>query len=146
MSVRLEHANMAVRDVDGMIRFLQAAFPEFRIRRDGVNDRGERWVHIGTDDTYIALNEATAPADREWEPYSGAPGVNHLGFETDDVDGIRRRMMEGGYEESTVPNEHPHRKRIYFYDPEGNDWEFVQYYSQDPAERNDYDLPDWSAE
>lgn len=20
---------------------------------------------------------------------------------------------------------HPHRKRVYFYDPEGNDWEFV---------------------
>jgi hypothetical protein len=25
-----------------------------------------------------------------------------------------------------------------FSDPEGNDWEFVQYLSQDPARRNDY--------
>jgi hypothetical protein len=31
---------------------------------------------------------------------------------------------------------------VYFYDPEGNDWEFVQYFSQNPAERNDYELPD----
>lgn len=25
---------------------------------------------------------------------------------------------------------------------EGSDWEFVEYLSADPAERNDYDLPD----
>jgi hypothetical protein len=31
---------------------------------------------------------------------------------------------------------------MYFYDPEDNDWEFVQYLSQDLAERNDYKLPD----
>jgi hypothetical protein len=28
------------------------------------------------------------------------------------------------------------------WDPDGNDWEFVQYLSQNPAERNDYELPD----
>jgi hypothetical protein len=44
--------------------------------------------------------------------------------------------------DSTPPNAHPYRKRVYFYDPEGNDWEFIQYLSQDPAERNDYKLPD----
>src|SRR5204862_8348937 len=32
MAVRLEHANLTVRDIDGMIRFLQTAFPEFRVR------------------------------------------------------------------------------------------------------------------
>ena len=36
----------------------------------------------------------------------------------------------------------PYRKRVYFTDPEGNDWEFVQYSSDDPAERNDYEHPD----
>jgi hypothetical protein len=30
MAVRLEHANLIVRDINGMIRFLQTAFPEFR--------------------------------------------------------------------------------------------------------------------
>ena len=29
--VRLEHANLIVRDLDGMIRFLQTAFPEFKV-------------------------------------------------------------------------------------------------------------------
>ncbi len=47
-----------------------------------------------------------------------------------------------GYRDSTYPNEHPHRRRVYFYDTEGNDWEFVQYLSDTVAERNDYELLD----
>jgi len=39
-------------------------------------------------------------------------------------------------------NNHPHRKRVYFHDADGNDWEFVQYFTADVAKRNDYDLPD----
>ena len=35
MTVRLEHANLFVRDIDATIRFLQTAFPEFRMRFDG---------------------------------------------------------------------------------------------------------------
>ena len=52
MTVRLEHANLFVRDIDATIRFRRTAFPEFRIRFDGKDPRGFRWVHIGTDDTY----------------------------------------------------------------------------------------------
>ena len=142
MKIRLEHANLAVRDVDMMIQFVQTAFPEFEIRREGKNWSGKRWVHVGTDDTYLALNEAPQEPAEERAPYSLVPGLNHLGYEVDDADALRRRMLAAGYRDSTVPNEHPHRKRVYFYDPEGNDWEFVQYLSDDPAERNDYEIPD----
>lgn len=141
MTLRIEHANMIVRDIDATVRFLQTAFPEFGIRREGIS-QGRRWLHIGTADTYIALNEATAEPAEAWEPYAGKPGVNHLGYEVDDADALRARLRAAGYEDSTVPNNHPHRKRVYFLDPDGNDWEFVQYLSTDPAERNDYDLPD----
>ena len=141
MAIRLEHANLSVRDYDGMVRFLQAAFPDFRVRREG-RRHGHRWLHIGMDHTYIALNEATSEASDRWVPYSGKPGVNHLGYEVDDADGVRERLAAAGFHDSTVPNEHPHRKRVYFFDPDGNDWEFVQYYTDEPALRNDYDLPD----
>jgi catechol 2,3-dioxygenase-like lactoylglutathione lyase family enzyme len=99
MEVRLEHANVCVRDIEPM-------------------------------------------AERHWKPYSGEPGVNHLAYEVDDVESLYTRLKAAGYRESTPPNAHPHRKRVYFYDPEGNDWEFVQYFSRDLAERNDYELPD----
>jgi catechol 2,3-dioxygenase-like lactoylglutathione lyase family enzyme len=140
MSVKLEHANLCVRDIDGMIHFLRTAFPEFRIRADKMDAHGSRWVHVGTDDTYLALTGAGAQPSQPWEPYSGLPGVNHLGFEVDDAEALRTRMLAAGYEESTVPNRHPFRKRVYFLDAEGNDWEFVQYLSADPAQRHDYQL------
>ncbi len=68
--------------------------------------------------------------------------MNHLAYEVDDVEALRKRMTAAGYRDSTVPNVHPSRKRAYFYDPEGNDWEFVQYLSEEHAKRNDYELPD----
>ncbi len=140
--VRLEHANLQVRDLDEMIRFLRSAFPDFRVRGQGSNLQGTRWVHVGSDTAYLALNRATRDPAEQWVPYAGAPGVNHLGFEVDDVEALRARLREAGYAESTVPNRHPHRTRVYFHDAEGNDWEFVQYHSEDPAERNDYSRPE----
>jgi catechol 2,3-dioxygenase-like lactoylglutathione lyase family enzyme len=142
MTVRLEHANLIVRDIDATIHFLRAAFPEFRIRFDGEDPHGRRWVHIGTDDTYVALTQSTAEPDRPWTPYAGVPGVNHLAYEVDDADALRERLRAAGYKDSTIPNEHQYRKRVYFYDPDGNDWEFVQYLSDDPAKRHDYTLPE----
>lgn len=140
--VRLEHANLCVRDIESMIRFLQTAFPEFRVRGEGISNDGTRWVHVGTDETYIALGQSRVQPAQDWRPYEGMPGVNHLAYEVDDVEGLRRRMMAAGYRDSTPPNAHPHRSRLYFYDPEGNDWEFVQYFSKNAEERNDYKLPD----
>ena len=140
MSIRLEHANIHVRYFDDAVRFIRTAFPEFRVRSEAVRD-GMRWMHIGDDDTYIALNETTREAP-DTVPYDGKTGINHLGYEVDDVDALRDRLAAAGFRESTYPNSHPHRKRIYFYDSDGNDWEFVQYYSEKPAERNDYELAD----
>lgn len=142
MTVRLEHANLIVRDIDATNRFLQAAIPEFRLRFDGRDSRGRRWVHIGTDDTYIALTQSAVEPDQPWTPYAGVPGVNHLAYEIDDVEALRERLKSAGYQDSTVPNNHPYRKRVYFYDRDGNDWEFVQYLSADPAKRHDYTLLD----
>lgn len=140
MTVRLDHANLTVRDVEVMTAFLQTAFPDFRIRSEGRHNN-RRWRHVGNDDTYLTLNESDNDPAEAWVPYSGKPGLNHLGYEVDDAEGLRTRMVAAGYDDSTVPNSHPHRTRVYFHDPEGNDWEFVQYYSDDPAERNDYELP-----
>jgi catechol 2,3-dioxygenase-like lactoylglutathione lyase family enzyme len=137
---RLEHANLCVRDIDATLRFLRTAFPDFRVRADHRDPDGSRWVHFGDHNSYLAMTAADVGAEREWEPYSGVPGVNHLGFEVDDADALRERMLAAGYEESTVPNSHPFRKRVYFYDSEGNDWEFVEYLSSAPSERHDYAL------
>jgi catechol 2,3-dioxygenase-like lactoylglutathione lyase family enzyme len=138
MSPRLEHANLAVRNIDATLRFLTTALPEFRLRFDGVDDQGRRWVHVGTDDAYLALYPATRAPAEPWTPYAGVPGVNHIGLVVEDAEAVRRRLTAAGYRDSTVANSHPARRRVYFMDPDGNDWEFVQYLSDDATQRHDY--------
>ncbi len=142
MTQRLEHANLCVHDIDAVVGFLKTAFPDFQIRRDTTDPDGTRWVHVGTNETYVALNQAKPEEPRRGTLYKGRPGLNHLAYEVDDVEALRARLRAAGYRDSTVQNAHPYRKRIYFYDPEGNDWEFVQYLSDDAGKRHDYELPD----
>src|SRR5256885_13407178 len=97
MNVRLEHANLLVRDIDAMIRFLQTAFPEFRIRFDARHMEGGGWLHIGTDDTYIALAQSTVEPQKRWQPYAGVPGVNHLAYVVDDVEAGHEGLTSAGY-------------------------------------------------
>ena len=73
MCVRMEHANLCVRDIDAMIRFLQSAFPEFHVRADRTDADGSRWVHFGNDETYLALTQADDERTVPWSPYSGQP-------------------------------------------------------------------------
>lgn len=141
MNIRLEHANICVHDIEAMIKFLQTVSPYFKIRGGG-GSGADRWVHFGNDETYIALQQADEKLTASFKPYSGQPGVNHLAYEVDDVVSLQERLETAGYKNSTVPNNHPFRKRIYFYDPEGNDWEFVEYLSEDQSERHDYETPD----
>ena len=142
MSTKLEHANLCVDDIDGMIKFLQTALPDFIIRHDETGIDGDRWVHIGNDTTYIALNNSTQKESSDWTPYSGRSGVNHLGYMVDNAEQVRSRLLAADYIESTIENNHPFRKRVYFYDHEGRDWEFVEYLSENLEERNDYTLAD----
>lgn len=142
MGIRLDHANVAVRDLPAVTDFLRTAFPSFRVRGSGTGFGGGRWAHVGDDAVYVALHQASRAEAERFVPYGGSPGLNHLGFEVDDVAAVRVRLAAAGYRETTVPNAHPHRTRVYFADAEGNDWEFVEYTSADPAERNDYAVPD----
>ena len=102
MSTKLEHANLCVVDIDGMIKFLQTALSDFIIRHDETDSDGDRWVHIGNDTTYIALNNSTQKDSSDWTPYSGKPGVNHLGYMVDNAEQVRSRLLAADYIESTV--------------------------------------------
>jgi len=138
--MQLEHANMTVPSIDKTMRFLGTVFPEFRIRGQGEAGEGSghrRWVHFGTDSTYISLEELTTqPAPLDYHRHYNV-GVNHLCFEVDDLEAVLERLKAAGYPTGTVIDE-PFRKRKYILDGLGNEWEFVQYLSQDPAKKNQY--------
>ena len=138
MKTQLEHANMHVKDVNRMLAFLRGAFPDWDIRHDSGEDDPERWLHFGDDDFYLSVYQATADAREHKVPYDGNTGINHLGFVVEDAEAVRERLLAEGFKETTIENEHPARRRVYFNDAEGNDWEFVQYFTADPRQRNDY--------
>lgn len=136
MGARLEHANLTVGNLDEAIDFLLTAIPEFRVRGRGTDPAGTRWVHVGSDTSYIAINQAQPEEDRP--PAAQSRGVNHLGFVVDDAEAVKRRLVAKGYREGYVCEPHPHRKRLYLHDRDDNEWEFVEYLSDDPEERNSY--------
>ena len=134
--MRLEHANLSVRDAEAMTRFLQAMAPDFRVRGEGLDARGRPWRHVGNDVYYVALQ--TVPSGETRTPYGNSPGMNHLGWEVESVADLEARMVAAGFTPNLRVDDHPARRRLYFYDPEGNDWEFVEYLTADAKARNDY--------
>jgi len=138
--IYLEHANITVNNLEHAIRFFQTAFPDFVIRGGGESN-GRKWIHLGNDITYIALNQSM---DQPLEPtmnvknYSKS-GINHLGFVVEDVQIIADRLLAAGFNRDYPKQEEKYRIRDYFADSDGNEYEFVQYLSDDIEERNFYD-------
>lgn len=131
----LEHANITVNDLQEAIKFFQTAFPHFKIRGGGHGQR--EWVHLGDDDTYIAINQATQTVLRAEKNYEAA-GINHIGFVVQDVEEIAKNLLSNGYKRDFPKAVEQFRVRDYFADADGNQYEFVQYLSEVPAEKNSY--------
>ena len=135
--VRLEHANISVRDMDEAVKFLTTALPHFRIRWRDKSGKDE-WLHIGTDETYIALSNAPDAEKGKRQAYRDL-GVNHIGVVVDDIDGTLERLRAAGYRDSSTPEESECRRRYYFLDDDDLQWEFIQYLTDDPEKKNSYE-------
>lgn len=136
--VKLEHANLSVTDVAATTRFITTALPDLDVRGEGLDGAGRPWRHVGNAHFYVALQAVDENPSRA--PYGNTVGMNHLGWEVDDVDALEARMRDAGFEPNMHADAHPARRRVYFYDPDGNDWEFVQYLTDDLDARHSYDV------
>jgi len=137
--LRLEHVNLVVNDIGSTLEFLQTAIPVWKVRGVGENEwygKKRQWLHIGTDDYYITLNEGDGGSNRDLQGHSS--GLAHIGISVDDVEQLAIRMQSKGYEITTKSADHPYRKSIYFLDPAGFEFEFIQYFSSVAAEKNMY--------
>ncbi|WP_428772960.1 VOC family protein [Vibrio sp.] len=138
MTTYVEHANITVSNLEQTLQFIQTALPEFKIRHQGKND--QRWCHIGTDSSYLAIQEQ-GPADKppgQSTPYYDI-GINHIGIVVEDVSEIEQRLLKQGYRQNPQGADETFRRRIYFFDSDGIEWEFIQYFSDDANERNLYE-------
>ncbi|PCJ72167.1 MAG: glyoxalase [Rhodobiaceae bacterium] len=137
--IRIEHVNLVVKNIDVTRAFLLSAFPQWRVRGGGRNTwsgRERNWCHVGDDDYYITLNDNAEGENRDLSGH--APGLAHIGFSVDDSDAIKDRLIKAGYEVRTYGADHPYRKTVYFIDPEGFEFEFMEYLSDVPTEKNQY--------
>ncbi len=130
----LEHIHVNVDSIAATRDFLEHAVPEI-VRRGGGDGPGfGPWLHIGSDTTYIALTEV--PGSKR------APNLRHIGIVVSDIEELMARLARAGYDpaDASELDGHPHRRRIYYIDRNGLDWEFVEYLSSNINERNDYSL------
>ncbi|MBO6837741.1 MAG: VOC family protein [Alphaproteobacteria bacterium] len=137
---RLEHVNLVVKDIAATADFLMTAFPDWRVRGTGTqtwHGKPRHWSHIGDDDTYITLNDNGEGENRDLAGHN--PGLAHIGFEVDDLDAVLARLLGAGYEIDIDGFDHPFRRNVYFVDPAGFQFEFIQYLSEKPEEKNRYD-------
>ena len=65
-------------------------------------------------------------------------GINHIGIVVNDVDRVEKRLLDAGYEQNDIGEDNPFRKRVYFYDASGVEWEFIEYLTQDAENKNRY--------
>ncbi len=131
----LEHANITVNDLQEAIKFFQIAFPHFKIRGGG--NKMREWVHLGDDDTYIAINQAKL-SDLKVDKNYDKIGINHLGFVVPNVEEIANNLLSNGYKRDFPKEVEQFRIRDYFADADGNQFEFVQYLSDKTEEKNSY--------
>ena len=130
----LEHVHVNVDSIAATRDFLEVAVPEI-VRRGGGDDPNYgSWFHIGTESNYIALTEK--PGSKR------APTLRHIGIVVNDIEKLISRLAAAGHEpaDASELNGHPFRRRIYYNDGNGLDWEFVEYLSDNINERNDYSL------
>jgi catechol 2,3-dioxygenase-like lactoylglutathione lyase family enzyme len=134
-SFYMEHANITVKNLDDSVQFFQTAFPQMQIRGNGSTAQS-KWLHLGSESTYLALNErgATNEVQGDYEHN----GINHIGFVVEDVEAIANRLLAAGYARNYPKQVQRYRLRDYFLDADGNEYEFVQYLSDKAEERNDY--------
>ncbi|GIS92045.1 MAG: hypothetical protein CM1200mP21_03400 [Candidatus Poseidoniales archaeon] len=112
----LEHLNITSTDVDETIRFLLTAMPEFSIRGEGGGEKAQRWVHVGTEDSYLCVEDRGATEKGPHKPVRSPWNEPHA----DSLSVMQRRWRIACRKPVTSRVrpilDHPHRHRYYFFD------------------------------
>ena len=124
--IRLEHANFSCSNLDQSREHFQKIFPDWRIRTEGINQVGRKWIHLGNDQVYVSL---TDDPDAFKKPVDSNPpaAIRHIGFVIRDGAAMIERLKKNNIHYGVV--DAPEAKyRIYVYDPDGREiFELLEY-------------------
>lgn len=123
--MQLEHINVTVPDPKASAAVLCDIFG-WRIRWQGRAKDDGYTVHVGDDDSYLALYAPRPPLEPMGLTYGRVGGLNHVGVVVDDLRGTETRVKAAGYRPFNHADYAPGR-RFYFDGPDGIEFEVVQY-------------------
>ena len=123
-AARLEHVNITVADPERTSTLMQALFG-WRVRWSGTGQSGGRYIHVGSDQHYIAFY---TPDKTDQVPQAFVKGrpLNHIAVEVDDLDATEARVIAAGLRPFSHADYEPGR-RFYFLDLDGIEYEVVSY-------------------
>lgn len=124
----LEHVNVTVADPRKTAALLADLFG-WHTRWEGSAINGGFTVHVGSDDSYVALY--TGPAGGKDQiaadnSYLQRGGLNHIGVVVDDLDAVEAAVKAAGFTPHSHADYEPGR-RFYFHEGNGVEIEVVSY-------------------
>lgn len=125
MTARLEHTNITVSDSKATAAWLCDVFG-WHVRWQGASIHNGHSIHVGSDDSYIALYNPPNGQPKREDNYQTFGTLNHIAVFTDDIDGVERRVKAAGF----VPGNHADYapgRRFYFDDADGIEWEVASH-------------------
>lgn len=123
--MKLEHVNFTVPDPKATADTLCRIFG-WHIRWEGSAISGGRSVHVGDDDSYLALYMPPTATTAAPDNYTTVGGLNHVGVVVDDLELVEVRVKAEGYTPHSHGDYEP-GKRFYFDGPDGIEYEVVSY-------------------
>ena len=124
-SVRLEHVNVTVSNPDQTAQTLCDLFG-WEIRWRGESIYGGTSVHVGADESYLAIYSMGKVQKDRNDTYSTVGGLNHIAVVVDDLDLIEKKVVAAGFKPHSHADYEPGR-RFYFHDADGLEFEVVSY-------------------
>lgn len=135
----IEHLNITVPSIQEALKFINIVAKDFKVRFEGEYPTGRKWVHVGNDTFYIALQEPSIEDYKSRVQTYNNVGINHIGLVVQNIDEIDKELMAEGYEKLDDFNHEEFRKRKYFLDGSGIEWELIEYLSEAPSQKFKYD-------
>ena len=120
--IRLEHANITVSDSRETAAWLVDVF-NWHVRWQGAAMQTGYTVHVGTEDSYVALFSFGESERSALESYRTIGMLNHLAvFTQEDIGAVERRVESAGFKPTNHADYAPGR-RFYFHNGDGIEWE-----------------------
>ena len=108
----LEHTNLTVKDPDLLAALFVRLF-DWKIRWSGDALDNGRTIHVGNEDSYLALYTHDNVIDNRSRNHLAINNINHLGIVVSNLDEVESKVKEEGYEPINHADYDPGR-RFYF--------------------------------